>query len=199
MAIARLVSIGLRTAELVFACIVAGVTGDYIHKSHASSMSLWRFIYTVTVSAISILLALLWLIPFSSTFVHWPIDFFISVLWWISFGILVNVSCHLPSSLATGLHFAQYNTSSLETTVVLYSTGAMYTHEETNAASSRQTLPLRSCQQFFGWHPRWSACSGYAREKSVLSRSTVAIDAGIAATFDLLRGAIGRATWRINW
>lgn len=95
MAIARLVSIGLRTAELVFACIVAGVTGDYIHQSHASSVSLWRFIYTVTVSAISILLALLWLIPFSSTFVHWPIDFFISVLWWISFGILVNVRSSL--------------------------------------------------------------------------------------------------------
>ncbi|TQS32806.1 hypothetical protein Golomagni_06868 [Golovinomyces magnicellulatus] len=90
MALARFVSIGLRTAELVFACIVAGVTGDYLHKSNASSMSLWRFIYTVTVAALSILLALLWLIPFSSTFVHWPVDIFISILWWISFGVLVN-------------------------------------------------------------------------------------------------------------
>lgn len=198
MAIAGLVSIGLRTAELVFACIVAGVTGDYIHKSHASSMSLWRFIYTVTVSAISILLALLWLIPFSSTFVHWPIDFFISVLWWISFGILVNVSCGLPS-LALGLPFAHHHTSSLEITVVPYSTGAMYTREETSAASSRQTLPLRSYPQFFGWHPRWLACSGYARGRSALSRNTAAIDAGIAATSNLLRGDISRATWPAHW
>ena len=172
----------------MFACIVAGVTGDYIHKSHASSMSLWRFIYTVTVSAISILLTLLWQIPFSSTFVHWHIDFFISVLWWISFGILVNVSCGLPSSLVIGLPFAHFYTSSLETTVVPYSTGAMSTLEETSAASSRPPLPLRSYRQFFGWHPRWLACSGCARGRSESSRSTAAIDAGTAATFNLFRG-----------
>lgn len=177
MAIARLVSIGLRTAELVFACIVAGVTGDYLHKSNASSMSLWRFIYTVTVAGISILLSLLWLIPFSSTFVHWPIDFFISILWWISFGVLVNVS----GTLSTQYNFGLLTSfSSSETTAVPSSTGAMCTLEATSAASSRPILPLLSCRPCSGLCLLLLDYSGCASGRSVRSRSIMAIVAGIA-------------------
>lgn len=92
MALDRLVSLILRSAELVFAAIVAGVTGDYLHKSHASAWDQGRFIYTVVVAGISIFLALIWLFPFSSTFTHWPVDIFISILWWVAFGLLANVS-----------------------------------------------------------------------------------------------------------
>lgn len=92
MALDRLVSMGLRASELVFAAIVAGVTGDYLHHTHAGAWHLGRFIYTEVVAGLSIFLALLWLIPFSSTFVHWPVDIFISVLWWVVFGLLVDVS-----------------------------------------------------------------------------------------------------------
>lgn len=91
MAIERLVSIVLRAGELAFAAIVAGVTGQYLHQSSASAWELARFIYTVVVAGIAILLALLWLLPFSSTFTHWPVDVFISILWWVVFGLLVNV------------------------------------------------------------------------------------------------------------
>ncbi|KAL6415165.1 integral membrane protein [Ilyonectria robusta] len=90
MALDRLVSMALRAAELVFAAIVAGVTGEYLHRSHASSWDLGRFIYTEVVAALSILFALLWLIPFSGTFIHWPMDIFMSILWWVSFGLLVD-------------------------------------------------------------------------------------------------------------
>lgn len=95
MALDRIVSMALRAAELVFAAIVAGVTGEYLHRSHASSWDLGRFIYTEVVAALSILFALLWLIPFSGTFIHWPMDIFISILWWVSFGLLVDVSISL--------------------------------------------------------------------------------------------------------
>lgn len=91
MALDRIVSMALRAAELVFAAIVAGVTGEYLHKSNASSWDLGRFIYTEAVAALSILFALLWLIPFSGTFIHWPVDIFMSILWWISFGLLVDL------------------------------------------------------------------------------------------------------------
>ncbi|KAH6985912.1 membrane-associating domain-containing protein [Ilyonectria robusta] len=91
MALDRLVSMALRAAELVFAAIVAGVTGEYLHRSHASSWDLGRFIYTEVVAALSILFALLWLIPFSGTFIHWPMDIFMSILWWVSFGLLVDL------------------------------------------------------------------------------------------------------------
>ncbi|KAH6899933.1 integral membrane protein [Thelonectria olida] len=91
MALDRIVSMGLRAAELVFAAIVAGVTGDYLHHTNASSWNLGRFIYTEVVAGLSIFLALIWLIPFSSTFIHWPMDIFMSILWWVVFGLLVDL------------------------------------------------------------------------------------------------------------
>lgn len=91
MAIDRLVSLILRGAELVFAAIVAGVNGEYLHKTKGTHGSQWRFIYTEVVAALGIFFALIWLIPFSSTFTHWPIDIVISILFWIAFGVLVNV------------------------------------------------------------------------------------------------------------
>lgn len=98
MALDRIVSIVLRAAELVFAAIVAGVTGEYLHRSQgASSWELGRFIYTEVVAAVSIFLALIWLFPFSGSFIHWPVDIFVSILWWVSFGLLVNVSRSIPA------------------------------------------------------------------------------------------------------
>lgn len=95
MALDRIVSLVLRAAELVFAAIVAGVTGEYLHRSNASSWELGRFIYTEVVAGISIFLALIWLFPFSGTFIHWPVDIFVSILWWAVFGLLANVRIQL--------------------------------------------------------------------------------------------------------
>jgi len=86
-----LVSILLRVGELAFACVVAGLTGDYLHSiknTHTSDKG--RFIYTEALAALSILLALLWLLPFSGTFIHWPVDLFLFAAWMVSFGLLVN-------------------------------------------------------------------------------------------------------------
>lgn len=91
MAIDRIVAMILRAAELAFASIVAGVTGQYLHRSNASSWTNGRFIYTEVVAALSIVLSLLFLLPFSSTFVHWPVDIFFSILWWVVFGLLVDL------------------------------------------------------------------------------------------------------------
>ena len=100
MALDRIVSMILRAAELVFAAIVAGVNGEYLHKSNGSAWSLGRFIYTEVVAGIAILLALLRLFPFASHFLSWPIDIFISILWWVAFGLLVDVSTKKPSTQA---------------------------------------------------------------------------------------------------
>jgi hypothetical protein len=77
--------------QLAFAAIVAGLTGDYLHSTQGTSA--WdngRFIYTEVVAGLSILLAIIWLFPFSGSFIHWPADLFISVCWWVAFGLLVN-------------------------------------------------------------------------------------------------------------
>lgn len=93
MALDRIVNIVLRAAELVFATIVAGVTGQHLHQYRdASSWSQGRFIYTEVVAALSMFFALIWLVPFSWSFVHWPVDIILSLAWWAAFGLLVNVS-----------------------------------------------------------------------------------------------------------
>ncbi|KAH9228201.1 hypothetical protein K456DRAFT_1847237 [Colletotrichum gloeosporioides 23] len=92
MAIDRIVQMIFRAAELAFAAIVTGITGAYLHAhDNASSWDNGRFIYTIVVSSISMVLALVWLLPFSGSFVHWPMDIFFSILWFVSFGLLVNL------------------------------------------------------------------------------------------------------------
>lgn len=91
MILADLISMILRLAELVFAAIVLGITSHYLHITQG--VSAWdqgRFIYTDVVAALAVILAIIWLFPFSGSFIHWPADLFISIAWFVSFGLLVN-------------------------------------------------------------------------------------------------------------
>ncbi|OJJ48344.1 hypothetical protein ASPZODRAFT_150592 [Penicilliopsis zonata CBS 506.65] len=90
--ISRIVSIALRVAQIVFAAIVAGVIGWYLahFTTHGNVWPQARWIYTEVVAGLSILLGLLWLIPFSWGFFSWPFDLVISFAWFAAFGILVN-------------------------------------------------------------------------------------------------------------
>jgi len=91
MILTDLFSMILRLAELAFAAIVAGLTGNYLHS--LNGVSTWdqgRFIYTEVVAGLSIVFSIIWLFPFSGSFIHWPADLFISVMWWVSFGLMVN-------------------------------------------------------------------------------------------------------------
>jgi hypothetical protein len=91
MILTDLVSMILRLAELAFAAIVAGLTGDYLHSvSGSSAWDQGRFIYTEVVAGLSILLSIIWLFPFSGSFIHWPADLIISICWFVSFGLMVN-------------------------------------------------------------------------------------------------------------
>lgn len=179
MALDRLVSMGLRASELVFAAIVAGVTGDYLHHTHAGAWHLGRFIYTEVVAGLSIFLALLWLIPFSSTFVHWPVDIFISVLWWVVFGLLVDVSIN---HLQPRQHADSPSWSAAA--AAPSSTGATSPPAATSAASSRPTSPSPSCRPFSGSSRPSSASSGFRSVSSALPGPmppTLAAIAGTAA------------------
>ncbi|KAI1308463.1 membrane-associating domain-containing protein [Xylaria venustula] len=91
MVLTGLVSIILRVAELVFATIVAGLNGEYLHEvRHSSSWDQGRFIYTEVVAGLAIFFSLIWLIPFSGNYIHWPVDLLISITWFVAFGLLVN-------------------------------------------------------------------------------------------------------------
>lgn len=62
-----------------------------MHTQHGqSSWFLGRFIYTEVVAGLSILFAVIWLFPFSGSFIHWPTDLVLSVCWFAAFGLIVN-------------------------------------------------------------------------------------------------------------
>jgi uncharacterized membrane protein len=91
MIISRFLSFFFRFAEFVCAAVVLGITSFFLHQHHKYGINpLGRTIYTEVVAIISVLLSLVWLLPFTSTFLHYPFDLFMSVAWFAAFGVLVN-------------------------------------------------------------------------------------------------------------
>jgi hypothetical protein len=87
-----LLSLCLRIGELAFSAVVAGLTGKYLHDEE-KGVRAWnkkRFIYTEVIAAIGILFSLLFLLPFASSFIHWPIDFLLFAGFMVAFGLLAN-------------------------------------------------------------------------------------------------------------
>ncbi|KAI4125854.1 MAG: hypothetical protein LQ347_005212 [Umbilicaria vellea] len=85
---ARLLSIPLRISELAFAAIVAGLVGHYIRAF--AILDNWpysRSVYTEVIAGLSIIFALIWLLPFTGGFLHYPIDLFLSAAWLIVFAV----------------------------------------------------------------------------------------------------------------
>lgn len=85
-------SLCLRIGELAFTSVVAGLTGQYLHQHKGTSA--WdekRFIYTEVIAAIGILFSLLFLLPFMSSFLHWPMDLILFIGTMVAFGLLAHV------------------------------------------------------------------------------------------------------------
>ncbi|KAF7167212.1 hypothetical protein CNMCM5623_000607 [Aspergillus felis] len=133
--VSRLISIVLRVAEIAFAAVVAGIIGYYLHQfSHIDAWPQARWIYTEVVAGLSILLGLIWLIPFSSGFFSWPcmsapcpvayddtlsltgkksaVDVIISLAWFAAFGILVDAIHKLNCGSIWRWHFDTYSNDS---------------------------------------------------------------------------------------
>jgi hypothetical protein len=89
--ISRIISVLLRTGEIAFAAVVAGIVGEYLHAyDKADAWPQARFIYTEVIAGLSIILALFWLFPFTASVINWPGDLIMFVLWITAFGLLVN-------------------------------------------------------------------------------------------------------------
>ena len=139
-----------RQVELTFAVIVAGVTGDHLHRSSETPWELGRFIYTETLAGLAIFCSIIWLFPFASTFMHWPLDILISVGWFVSFGLLVDVSVFeflFPVERIPELTRA---CSTLTATVVLLSTGTISHSARISVGNLKQISLSHSYLPFFG-------------------------------------------------
>lgn len=102
MILTDLFSVSLRIGELIFSTVVTGITGSYLHSVKAESA--WtkkRFIYTEVIAALGIFVSLLLLLPFTWSFIHWPVDFLMFILFMVAFGLLADVFLHPPPPLTT--------------------------------------------------------------------------------------------------
>lgn len=178
MILTDLVSVILRIAELVFAAIVAGLNGEYLHAvRNTSSWDQGRFIYAEVVAGIAIFFALIWLFPFSGSFTHWPLDLVISISWFVAFGLIVNVRQHLSRipSESRSLTSEQCRPSAIR--AAMSSTGTTLRFAATNVESGRLSLRSPSCPPFVGlFQPSW-AFSGSAS----VSLELIAVAHGIVA------------------
>ncbi|KAF2398588.1 integral membrane protein [Trichodelitschia bisporula] len=91
MIVSRALSFFLRFAQFVCGAVVLGLVAHFLHQHHKTHAGpIGREIYTEVVAALSVVLSLIWMIPFTSTFLHYTTDFILSAAWFAAFGTLVN-------------------------------------------------------------------------------------------------------------
>jgi hypothetical protein len=82
MVISRLLGLIFRIGELISAVIVAGIIGHYLNvMDNAYVYPGSRFIYTQVVAGLTILLSIIFLIPFTWALTAFPADLLMFVLW----------------------------------------------------------------------------------------------------------------------
>lgn len=88
-AISRIASLALRVLELISAAVVAGIIGKNLrYADEANARPAKRMIYTEVVAGLSILAAIILLLPMTFAFSLWPVDILLFILWIVAFGLL---------------------------------------------------------------------------------------------------------------
>ena len=72
--------------------IVGHFIDDYHHNGHHGPIG--REIYTEIVATVTTFFSLIWLLPFTFNFLHYPFDGLYSLAWFAAFGALVDWSDH---------------------------------------------------------------------------------------------------------
>ncbi|KHN95596.1 uncharacterized protein MAM_06437 [Metarhizium album ARSEF 1941] len=92
MELPRIVASTLRVLQVAAAAIVAGITGYFLNQSNASTWDLGRFIYVEVAACLSLLVAIVFLLPYLDAFIQLPLDIILSLVWWATFGLLFQFS-----------------------------------------------------------------------------------------------------------
>ncbi|KAF2671562.1 integral membrane protein [Microthyrium microscopicum] len=91
MILSRLLSFVFRGLEFVCAIIILGLGGHFIWRMNRDGPGpRGRLIYTEVVATFAALLSLIWLVPFTWTFLHYPMDIILSLAFFASFGALFD-------------------------------------------------------------------------------------------------------------
>jgi len=94
MIFTRLLSLILRFGEFAFAAVVLGIMSYELHLHHKSGAGdgepFGREVYTEILAVVSLLLSLVWMLPFAHNMMHYPADFILSAGWFAAFAVLLN-------------------------------------------------------------------------------------------------------------
>jgi hypothetical protein len=89
----KVVSVILRIGELICGAIVVGIIGRFIYLlGVAGETPGTKILYTEAVAAIGIVAAILLIVPLIYSFYAFPLDLILSIMWFVAFGLMVNVS-----------------------------------------------------------------------------------------------------------
>ncbi|KAH6645609.1 hypothetical protein BKA67DRAFT_651344 [Truncatella angustata] len=85
----KVLSVLARISELVSSVIVLGLLGRFLYLlSEANVYADSRIIYTTVVASISAFVSIILFIPFTYSFLAFPLDFILFVLWLVAFCLL---------------------------------------------------------------------------------------------------------------
>ncbi|KAF2031688.1 hypothetical protein EK21DRAFT_62653 [Setomelanomma holmii] len=91
MIISRLISLILRIAQFVFAAIVLGLTAYFLYQRNRYGVGPFgRLVFSVIWSSLSIIFAIIWAIPTSSSMTGYVSDLIFTGGWAAVFGLLVS-------------------------------------------------------------------------------------------------------------
>lgn len=99
-------SVCLRVGELASSVIVLGIVGRFLWLvSDANVYSDARLVYTIVVASISTVASLIFMIPFTFSFLAFPFDFALFVCWLVAFCLLEVVSKFYDTNTTLLLEF----------------------------------------------------------------------------------------------
>ncbi|QDS77456.1 hypothetical protein FKW77_006943 [Venturia effusa] len=89
MLFSRIVYWTLRIFEFIFAVLVVGFSSWFLQVRHTHDQGAkGRLVFVICISVWSLVLSMVWLVPFTANFLHYPLDAFTSIFYFVSFAIL---------------------------------------------------------------------------------------------------------------
>lgn len=100
-AASKVINVILRIGELASCAIVLGQLGHFLWiLADANAPSDPHIVYTTVVASIGIFLSVVLVLPFTYSFLAFPVDFIMAILWLVAFCLLETVSWVQPDLAA---------------------------------------------------------------------------------------------------
>ncbi|KAK4120476.1 hypothetical protein N657DRAFT_579516, partial [Parathielavia appendiculata] len=105
-AVSRIVQSILRVWQLICSIIVLGILARFLHLlSQAGAAKDGRIVYGIILASISTLFSIVFMAPFMHSFLAWPADFALFIMWLVLFCLLIT---RTGTHTCSGAWFSNY-------------------------------------------------------------------------------------------